>query len=267
MKRIRVDTDELKTKARDFEESAGSIARAGDEVLTVAMGLPSYEGQLSTPARAAGYEIQRRSREVQENLNRDAESLTKTAQAFESVDHQAIDGISQSKDLLFSPAALGIKGIDIGTSYLGYRDDGLSDTVILCMYGICRKIPRAGNEEAIAEFKNEVDDYERHKADMLAKFDALCTAALIALAGVIAVGAATAGLGTVIAAAGAIAAEAVVWKAVMAAQEAMAEDTYGAAYYWNKLFGETGLGEYVTGDDDQNPVDLQKRNDEEVYEP
>jgi hypothetical protein len=65
MARIRVDTEELKNKAKDLAASADSVGKAGDEILAVAMLLRSYEGQLSGPACAAGYEIQRQARDMQ----------------------------------------------------------------------------------------------------------------------------------------------------------------------------------------------------------
>jgi uncharacterized protein YukE len=37
MTRIRVETEELKAKAKDFESAADSIKRAGDEILAAAM--------------------------------------------------------------------------------------------------------------------------------------------------------------------------------------------------------------------------------------
>jgi hypothetical protein len=59
MARIRVDTEDLKAKAKDFESAAEAFARAGDDIAAAAMAMPSYDGQLSGPAPKAGYEIQR----------------------------------------------------------------------------------------------------------------------------------------------------------------------------------------------------------------
>jgi hypothetical protein len=86
MKRIRVDTDELKSKADVYEAAADILARAGDEVLAVALSMPSYEGRLSGPARAAGYEIQRQCRDLGSNLLGDSDSLNAAVQAYESID-------------------------------------------------------------------------------------------------------------------------------------------------------------------------------------
>ena len=102
--RIRVDTDDLKAKAKDYQSAADSFGKAGDDILSVALSLPSYDGQLSGPARAAGYEIQRQSREVQAGLAGDAQSLQRSAQAFEAVDNEAIDGFGASQASLIAYA-------------------------------------------------------------------------------------------------------------------------------------------------------------------
>jgi uncharacterized protein YukE len=267
MARIRVNTEDLKSNAKNFDSAAEAVYRAGEDIAALAAALPSYDGQLSGPARKIGYDIQSRSRDLQKDLAGDADSLRKTAQAFEEVDNQTIDVISQSQEEIASQTLAELKGIDEGNSYLGYRDDGLSETVILCMYGVCRTIPRAGNEELIAKFEEKVDAYERDKESMLQYFYALIGTSVVATVALIGLTAATAGLATLITAGGALEADAAAWKAVMDAQENMATDTYGAAYYWNMLFGSTGQAPCMTGDDNQNPIDLQKRNDQPIYEP
>lgn len=94
MTRIRINTEDLKTKARDFESAADAFTRAGDEIAAAAMAMPSYDGQLSGPARRAGYEIQSQTKEVSVGLSADAQSLQKTAQAFETVDNEAIETLN-----------------------------------------------------------------------------------------------------------------------------------------------------------------------------
>ena len=103
--RIRVDTDDLQAKAKDVQSAADAFGQAGDDILNVAISLPSYEGQLSGPARAAAYEIQRQSREVQTGLASDAQSLRQTAQDYEAVDNQAIDalGANQASLTAYTP--------------------------------------------------------------------------------------------------------------------------------------------------------------------
>jgi uncharacterized protein YukE len=91
MARIRVNTEDLKNKAKDFDSAAEALKRAGDDILAAAMAMPSYDGQLSGPARKAGYEIQKQTRELSTALAGDAESLRKTAQAFGAVDNQTIE--------------------------------------------------------------------------------------------------------------------------------------------------------------------------------
>jgi hypothetical protein len=270
MARIRVDTDELKRSAKDLAASADSVGRAGDEILAVAMALPSYEGQLSGPARAAGYEVQRRARDMQAALAGDANLLASNAASFEAVDNQTVGLLAQNQDAILAAPPAEIRGVDVGDSYLGYRDDGLSDTVILCMYGVCREIPRAGNEEAIKKFEENADDYKEQKEKMMDDFYKTCVAAVAATGALIVLSVATAGVATVIAGigvVGGIGSEALAWKAGKDAQDKMVDATYGAAYYWNKLFGETGLGECVTGDDEQQVGDIWTRHATDIYDP
>jgi hypothetical protein len=59
MPRIRVNTEDLKAQAKVFESAAAAFGKAGDDILAAALSMPSYDGQLSGPARTAGFEIQR----------------------------------------------------------------------------------------------------------------------------------------------------------------------------------------------------------------
>jgi hypothetical protein len=107
MARIRVNTDDLKTKAKDFDSAAEAFNRAGDDILAAAMAMPSYDGQLTTPARKAGYAIQTQARALGAALAGDAESLRKAAQDFENVDNQAIDSFTQNQEALLSDSLYG----------------------------------------------------------------------------------------------------------------------------------------------------------------
>jgi uncharacterized protein YukE len=100
MKRIRVDTDELKSKADVYEAAADILARAGDEVLAVALSMPSYEGRLSGPARAVGYEIQHQCRDAGGCLQRDAQALQTAARAFEEADRQSVETFAHFQSIL-----------------------------------------------------------------------------------------------------------------------------------------------------------------------
>jgi len=115
MERIRVDTDQLKAHAKVFESSADIFAQVGKDILSFAATLPSYDGQLSTPARAAALEINRQCQDVSNCLNSDAQSLAHTAKAFEDVDSQTV------KDLDNSTNGIGdfIKGIVQGGMKVG----------------------------------------------------------------------------------------------------------------------------------------------------
>jgi hypothetical protein len=247
MSRIRVNTEDLKDKAKDFESAAEAFARAGDDIAAAAMAMPSYDGQLSGPARKAGYEIQSQAREMKTALTNDALYLQNAAKDFERVDNQTIDLLALNQDTLSSPTSeinLVWAPFDVGSSYLGYHDDKISDTVTLCMYGVCRKVIRKGNEELIALFESKVDRYEelrkeRDKAHLIL-VGAYCGAAGVVIA--------TSGAGALFAVAGAMIAYYTQWKSLHDAVEEMGRTTYEAAGYWNLLFGES-----LTGDDKQWP--------------
>ena len=105
MKRIRVDTDQLHSTAEDFENAAADIIRAGDEALSVAMSLPEYGGRLSGPARNAGYEIQRRCREMGGGCRDAAAALDSAARAYEAVDAHSVNAIWQVQSTLSAATA------------------------------------------------------------------------------------------------------------------------------------------------------------------
>jgi type VII secretion effector (TIGR04197 family) len=100
MARIKVDTEELKIKAKDFESAAEAIKRAGDEILATAMEMPSYDGQLSGPARKAGFEIQSQCRDLSGAFSNDADSLRKIATDFEGVDNQIVNALSIQQNII-----------------------------------------------------------------------------------------------------------------------------------------------------------------------
>jgi len=50
--RIRVDTYDLQAKAKNYQSAADTFGQAGDDILNIALSLPSYDGQLSGPAGA-----------------------------------------------------------------------------------------------------------------------------------------------------------------------------------------------------------------------
>jgi hypothetical protein len=97
MTRIRVDTEELKRSAKEIASAADSIGKAGDEILSVAMSMPSYDGQLSGPARKAGYEIQSQHRDLDRCFRDDATYVVKAAEDFEGVDHRTVQDLDQSR--------------------------------------------------------------------------------------------------------------------------------------------------------------------------
>ena len=267
MARIRVDTEDLKAKAEDFESAADAFNRAGDEIAAAAMAMPSYDGQLSGPARKARYEIQARAREMKANLAGDAESLRKTAQAFEDIDNQAIDVFSQSQEALLSASLFAGFSDDrsVGSAYLGYNDDPTSDTVILCMYCVCTKISRAGNEKLIADYEQQVKDYNAARTAMWAAYNAMLQCYAAATAAILA----SAGTGGLVLAGAIIAIGAIM--AEYARQEKLYEEAIqaeiiaskNAATDWNLLSAGTCAG----GDEKQGPHDSHPCADQKVYEP
>jgi uncharacterized protein YukE len=100
MERIKIDTDLLKEKSKVFETSAGVYAQAGSELLSFVAGLPSYDGQLSGPARATALEVNRQCQELYDCYLNDAKSLVKTAQAFEDVDNSVIKNMNDLTNIL-----------------------------------------------------------------------------------------------------------------------------------------------------------------------
>jgi hypothetical protein len=223
--------------------------------LAVALSMPSYEGRLSGPARAAGYEIQRQCRDLGSNLLGDSDSLNAAVQAYESIDDQTVREIRLNLELLSSARPSEIKGIDVGTSYLGYCDDGLSDILTICMYGTCVKIARKGNEKAIEEFKNKVNDFEeaRKTRDKAWEMSLIlyATASSVILAG-----AGTLGVVSVLGVGIAIANYCQSGKTMKNSAKDMSDATYGAAYYWNLLTGGnlTGVDDVPHPNSDYDPV-------------
>jgi uncharacterized protein YukE len=174
MARIRVNTEDLKNKAKDFDSAAEAFKRAGDDILAAAMAMPSYDGQLSGPARKMGYEFQKQARELSAALAGDAESLRKTAQAFEEVDNQTVN-ILEENTAMISEALLypGPEGGDDGPikqggnlNYLGYFDYG--ESVIFYKNGEPLIIAVTDENRALIEqYEKAVDDYCKALADII----------------------------------------------------------------------------------------------------
>jgi len=172
MARIRVNTDDLRNKAKDFDSAAEAFTRAGDDILAAAMAMPSYDGQLSGPARKAGYEIQSQTRALGAALAGNAKSLRTMAQDFDDVNNQAVDVFTQSQESLLSSGLFGISDVwSKGSAYLGYNHEPDNNSYIICMYCVCRKIIETDeNDETILAFKTAVDAYNKAREDMWAAF-------------------------------------------------------------------------------------------------
>jgi hypothetical protein len=172
--RIRVDTDELKTKSKALETSAGVFAQAGKDILAYAASLPSYDGQLSTPARAAALEINRQCQDVHSSYMSDSQSLARTAQAFADVDNQTVDVFGENTALLSESPLYGGPGGEVAPNkrggnynFLGYEDYG--DYVILWKNGEPHTIIVTDENRAMVEkYEKDVDDYCKNLADFLA---------------------------------------------------------------------------------------------------
>jgi uncharacterized protein YukE len=170
MARIRVNTEDLKNKAKDFDSAAEACRRAGDDILAAAMAMPSYDGQLSGPARKAGYEIQKQTRELSTALASDAESLRKTAQSFEEVDNAVITEISGSITTLRgavllakysgTPSTVCTFNTDSGgiSGLLGWEDNGSTFTVFIL--GRTMVLDKSKlTDEQIEDYQEAVEDY------------------------------------------------------------------------------------------------------------
>jgi hypothetical protein len=174
MARIRVNTEDLKNKAKDFDSASEAWKRAGDDILAAAMALPSYDGQLSGPARKMGYEFQKQARELSAALAGDAESLRKTAQAFEEVDNKTVDTLGENKTLMSASPINGGPGGEEdeprkqggNPDALGYKDYG--DYVVIWKNGESLTIVVTDlNRAAIEKYENSVDEYCKNLADLL----------------------------------------------------------------------------------------------------
>jgi uncharacterized protein YukE len=173
MERIRVDTDKLKEKSKEFETSAGVFSKAGNEILTVAAGLPSYDGQLSTPARAAALEINRQSQDLHRSFMNISQSLTKTAQAFEEVDNQTVEILRGNSELISNAPIYGGPGGENyvpkkqgGNHDLGYDDYG--DYIIVWKNGESQTIIITNeNRSWVEKYEKDVDDYCKYLAEFL----------------------------------------------------------------------------------------------------
>ncbi len=135
MTRIRVNTEDLKSKARDFESAADAFSKAGDDILAAAMAMPSYDGQLSGPARKAGYEIQSGCRDIKAGLAANAESFRKTAQAFEDVDNQTVKLFGENTTLLSDSPLYGGPGGELDAPLLNTNMDKLNYMINLSKPG------------------------------------------------------------------------------------------------------------------------------------
>jgi uncharacterized protein YukE len=170
MTRIRVNTEELKNKAKDFDSASEALAKAGDEIAALAMAMPSYEGQLSNPARKIGYEIQKQTRELSANFAGDAESLRKTAKAFEDVDNKTQEILNENVAIMLNSPLIENDVVinPVGNDNLGYED--YDDYVIIKRNGERYKIYKnEQNQETIDKYENDIDQYYKDKAI----FDAL----------------------------------------------------------------------------------------------
>jgi uncharacterized protein YukE len=175
MERIRVDTDKLKAHSKQFESSAAVFAQVGKDILSFAAGLPSYDGQLSTPARAAGLEINRQCQDVYSCYKSDAQSLAKTAQAFEAVDNQTAKLFEDNLSIINS-APLGFRsGEKVLNSLspdivipqegkkgiLAYEED--EDTVTLWVDG--KQLIINKNDPRYQDWKTRIDDFRKAEQD------------------------------------------------------------------------------------------------------
>ena len=178
MERIRVDTDKLKAHSKQFESSADIFAQVGRDILSFVAGLPSYDGQLSTPARAAALEINRRCQEASGWHSSDAESLARTAQAFEEVDNQTTKMLEDNLSVI-NDAPLGFRSGGKGQyslspdivvpqegkkGIIAYEED--EDTVTLWVDG--KQLIINKNDPRYLQWKTRIDDFRKAEQEFYA---------------------------------------------------------------------------------------------------
>jgi murein DD-endopeptidase MepM/ murein hydrolase activator NlpD len=96
MPRIRVDSIQLRAEAGVFDSQRDCIGKAAGETASVAASMPSYDGQLSGPARAAGMEARSRAAGITARLGEQAYQLRKLADAYEAADRTSLDWWQES---------------------------------------------------------------------------------------------------------------------------------------------------------------------------
>jgi hypothetical protein len=111
MTRIRVDPDLLRDIAKDFEKTSKDILDGGDNIFSVAISMPSYDGQLSTPAKKTGYEVQSRSKTLSGYYKHDSEVLIEVANRNEVIDKQVVRDFEESRKDIGDYIREGIKEI------------------------------------------------------------------------------------------------------------------------------------------------------------
>jgi uncharacterized protein YukE len=179
MARIRVDTEDLKNKAKDFASAADAFNKAGDDILSAAMSMPSYDGQLSGPARKAGYEIQSQSRDLKANLSSDAQSLQNTAQSFEAVDSQTVNQLgscqSELSDQNNKIPAFDVGVVPHGDSQFGYSWDPTTGKLTIWHNGQALVYDTTSIDITTPEGKLLNDNLEAFKAEVIAYETAIGT--------------------------------------------------------------------------------------------
>ncbi len=172
MGRIRVDTEDLRNKAKDFDSAADAFNKAGDDILATAMSMPSYDGQLSGPARKAGYDIQSQSRDLKANLSGDAQSLQNTAQSFEAVDSQTVNQLGASQSELSAGntnvPVLETGVVPHGDSQFGYAWDPTTGKLTIWHDGQVLVYDTTSIDLSTPEGKLLNDNLEAFKAEVIA---------------------------------------------------------------------------------------------------
>jgi len=177
MARIRVNTDDLRNKAKDFDSAAEAFTRAGDDILAAAMAMPSYDGQLSGPARKAGYEIQSQARALGTALAGNAKFLRTAAQDFDDVNNQAVNTFVLQQEALSTLMSSITAQYSMpektrgGTEQIGYQYIS-DDYVVIWLNGkyirIQLSIPPLSEAEyqSVMDFINYINEYDSYKEDM-----------------------------------------------------------------------------------------------------
>jgi archaellum component FlaC len=164
MTRIRVDPDLLRDIAKDFKNTADDIVRGGDNIFSVAMSIPSYDGQLSNPAIKTGYEVQSTSKTLSGYYKHDSEILIEVANRNEAIDKQTVHEFDQSRKGIedyINEIREGIKDIGEGIVDIVEGVSGIQQYIITYINVQIEVTIKEMSEQIIKTIQQKLDGHDR----------------------------------------------------------------------------------------------------------